>query len=471
MSSTPTSPIAFRVLPIVLALSLGACVNLAPDYAQPVAPVSPVWSHAVLVDDGQKSALQDMASSVEWQQFFLDKRLQEVLALALENNRDLRIAALNIQKARAQYQLEDAERYPALTSNVGSTVARKGSPTIAREHNVNVGISSYELDFFGRLQNLSTAALETYQYNIETRRSTQISLVAEVANAWLTLAADNERLALTRATLKNQQRSYALIKGSHAIGVRSGLDLAEAHTSVEAALAAEWAYINLVAQDASRLNLLVGASVSATLLPDTIPDSATMLLSSPAELPSNLLLRRPDVLAAEHTLIAANANIGAARAAFFPSISLTAQGGTISSSLSGLFAAGSGSWLFMPAITLPIFNAGSNKASLAVAEIMRDIDVANYEKTIQAAFKDVDDALTERGTLLGRLAAQQRLTDASTKSYQLSDARYRNGIDSYLNTLVSQRSLYSAQLDLIALRLIEQVNRVTLYRAMGGGWQ
>lgn len=482
--SLPT--VSYRALPIVFALSLTACVNLAPKYVEPTAPIPSTWSKRANPADLQKERVQSQAEQVkdiEWRNFLLDAHLREVVALALENNRNLRVAVLNIQKARAQYQIQDATRYPAFNGGADITVSRipakstgngngngNGSPTISREYSVGLGISSYELDFFGRLQNLSTAALETYQYNVETRRSAQISLIAEVAGAWMTLAANIERLALTRDTLKNQERAYALTKGSHDIGVRSGLDVVEAQASVDAASADEWHYINQVAQDTSRLNLLVGIAVPASLLPDNIPDRATMLISSTVELPSSLLLRRPDILAAEHTLIAANANIGAARAAFFPSITLTAQGGTASSSLSRLFNAGSGNWLFMPSINVPIFNAGSNKASLDVATVTRDITIANYEKTVQIAFKEVDDALTQRSTLAGQLAAQHRLTNANAKSYQLSEARYRSGIDNYLNALISQRSLYNAQLNLIGLRLAEQTSHITLYRVMGGGW-
>lgn len=458
-----------------LAILLGGCVNLAPDYVRPAAPVPGAWSQSAT-----QGTLQEAAAAIDWRSFFMDARLREVIALTLANNRDLRVAVLNIEKARAQYRIQDASRYPALGVAAGGSVVRtpagqaggnSGSvAAITRNQSVQLGFSSYELDFFGRLKNLSAAALASYQFNVETQRSVQISLVAEVAGAWLTLAADNERLQLAANTLKSQQISYELSQRSHAIGSTSGLDLSTAQASVEAAQVDLGTFTSQVQQDVNALNLLAGIAVPAHFLPDSIPDASTPLLAAPAELSSALLLKRPDVLAAEQALIAANADIGAARAAFFPSITLTAQGGTASSSLSGLFKAGSGAWSFLPSINVPIFNAGSNRASLDAAKITKDIDIANYEKTIQIAFREVADALAERATLDQRLGAQQRLADASAKSYRLSEARYRSGIDSYLNSLVAERSWYGARQNLISLRLVEQNNRINLYKAMGGGW-
>ncbi|SFA97059.1 outer membrane protein, multidrug efflux system [Collimonas sp. OK607] len=456
-----------------LAILLGGCVNLAPDYAQPIAPVPATWQGT----NGTEGTMAETADAIDWRSFFMDARLREVIALTLANNRDLRVAVLNIEKARAQYRIQDASRYPALGVVAGGSVTRTpadqtggNAAVIARNQSVQLGFSSYELDFFGRLKNLSAAALASYQFNVETQRSVQISLVAEVAGAWLTLAADNERLQLAASTLKSQQISYELSQRSHAIGSTSGLDLSTAQASVELAQVDLGTFTSQVQQDINALNLLAGIAVPAHLLPDRIPDASTLLLAAPAELSSALLLKRPDVLAAEQTLIAANADVGAARAAFFPSITLTAQGGTASSSLSGLFTAGSGAWSFPPSINVPIFNAGSNRASLDAAKITKDIDIANYEKTIQVAFREVADALAQRATLDQRLGAQQRLVDASAKSYRLSEARYRSGIDSYLNSLVAERSWYGAQQNLISLRLVEQNNRINLYKAMGGGW-
>lgn len=465
---------------LALAMLLGGCANLAPDYQQPVAPVAATWTQTV---DGknlvapQGSAATASADNIGWREFFIDDRLREVIAQALVNNRDLRVAALNIEKARAQYRITDAARYPALSatgsgtaSRTPGTVSTSGASATTRQYSASLGVSAYELDFFGRLNNLSDAALETYQYQVETRRSTHISLVAEVATAWLTLASDRELLKLAQDTYTSQSRTYELGKRIHDIGTASGVDLATQEATVEAARADVGRYTSQVAQDINALNLLVGATLETRLLPERLPDTAATLLGTPADLPSTVLLRRPDVLAAEHTLIGAHADIGAARAAFFPSITLTASGGSASRSLGGLFSAGSGAWSFAPSINLPIFNAGSNRASLDAAKVTRDIDVATYEKTIQTAFEEVANALAERSTLDQRLDAQTRVTAANQKSYTLSDARYRNGIDSYLSTLVTQRSLYSAQQTLISLRLTEQSNRITLYKVLGGGW-
>ncbi|WP_211444220.1 efflux transporter outer membrane subunit [Collimonas humicola] len=455
-----------------LAILLGGCVNLAPDYARPAAPVPSAWSH-----HASQGTTQDAADALDWRSFIMDARLREVIALALANNRDLRVAVLSIEKARARYRIQDASRYPSLGVAAGSNIARTpadrasgSAATISRNQNVQLGFSSYELDFFGRLKNLSTAAQASYQFNVEMQRSVQISLVAEVAGAWLTLAADNERLLLARDTLKSQQISYDLSQRSHAIGSTSGLDLSTAQASVEAAQVDLGEFTSRVQQDLNALNLLAGTAVPAHLLPDSVPQASAELLATPAELSSDLLLQRPDVLAAEQSLIAANADIGAARAAFFPSITLTAGGGAASSSLAGLFKPGSGAWSFLPSINIPIFNAGRNRASLDAAKVSKEIEIANYEKAIQVAFREVADALAERATLSQRLGAQQRLADASARSYRLSEARYRSGIDSYLNSLVAERSWYGARQSLISLRLLEQNNRINLYKVMGGGW-
>ena len=470
------------VMALALATALAGCANLAPDYQQVAAPVPSDWSQQVdgrqiVAASGERAASTNAADAIGWRQFFLDARLQKVIEQALQNNRDLRVAALNIEKVRAQYRITDADRFPAVdlsgTSSASRTPASlttSGRATVTRQQSVTVGISSYELDFFGRLKNLSDAALETYRYQVETRRSTHISLVAEVATAWLTLGSDLELKKLAENTLQSQSRTYALSQRSHDIGTTSGVDLASQEATVESARADVARYTAQVAQDLNALRLLVGGDIDQQSLPQGLPDAASVLLPTPAGLPSEVLLRRPDVLAAEHTLKAANADIGAARAAFFPSISLTANGGTASPTLGGLFDAGSAAWSFVPSIKLPIFNAGSLQASLDSARITRDIDVANYEKAIQTAFREVADALSLRATLDQRLTAQSRVTAANEKSYRLSEARYRNGVDSYLTTLVSQRSLYSAQQTLIALRLTEQSNRITLYKVLGGGW-
>ncbi|PMY42234.1 MULTISPECIES: efflux transporter outer membrane subunit [Pseudomonas] len=451
---------------------LGGCINLAPEYQRPEAPVAEQWL------PGSQSGKGEAAADIHWQQFFTDSRLARLQTLALANNRDLRLASLNIEKAQAQYRIQRAALFPAIDAGVSGTHARtpassssSGVATTSHDYSAQLGLSSYELDVFGRLRNLKDEALEAYLSLAETRRSTQISLVAEVATAWLTLAADNELLRLAQETLRSQQATYELTQRSHALGGSSGLALAQAQTTVESARGDVAVYASQILQDRNALRLLVGSEIPDELLPGASLQSAALLVRVPDELPSSLLQRRPDVLAAEHTLKSANIDIGAARAAFFPSISLTANAGSASSALSGLFKAGSGAWTFAPSISLPLFDAGSNRATLDAAKVEREIQVQTYQQTVQSAFKEVADALAERSTLDERLDAQQALTDASRKSFELADALYRGGSQSYLEALDAQRSLYSAQQDLISLRLAEQSNRVTLYKVLGGGWQ
>ncbi|ATE77888.1 MULTISPECIES: efflux transporter outer membrane subunit [Pseudomonas] len=454
--------------PLLAALVLlSGCVNLAPQYQRPEAPVAEQWLPTTRVPSG------DAAADIHWQQFFTDSRLARLQTLALTNNRDLRLASLNIEKAQAQYRIQRAAAFPTIDAGVSGTHSRtssSGTASTSHEYSAQLGLSSYELDVFGRVQNLQDEALEDYLALTETRRSTQISLVAEVATAWLTLAADNERLQLAQETLRSQQATYELTQRSHALGGSSGLALAQAQTTVESARGDVAVYASQILQDRNALRLLVGSDVPDELLPGASLQSVALLVQVPDELPSSLLQRRPDVLAAEHTLKSANIDIGAARAAFFPSISLTANAGSASSALSGLFKSGSGAWTFAPSVSLPIFDAGSNRATLDAAKVEREIQVQTYQQTLQTAFKEVADALAVRSTLDQRLTAQQALTDASRKSFELADALYRGGSQSYLEALDAQRSLYSAQQDLITLRLAEQSNRVTLYKVMGGGW-
>ncbi|NIF27601.1 efflux transporter outer membrane subunit [Pantoea sp. Tr-811] len=458
-----------RLTPLILALALGGCVNLAPDYQRPAAPVAEQWPGS-----SASAASSTTQVDIAWQTLFVDSRLRDTVAQALANNRDLRVAALNVEYQRAQYRIQRAALFPALSASADGTRQRalsNGSTTVSSQYSVGLGISSYEVDLFGRLGNLKDAALEQYLSLEQTRRSTQLSLVAEVASAWMTLAADQQLLKLANDTYASQQKTYALVQQSHGLGGESGVSLAQARSTVESARADAANYQGQVEQDRNALELLVGQRLDDSLLPGQNPLDSTLLVSVPAGLPSTLLQRRPDVLAAEHTLKAANADIGAARAAFFPSVTLTASGGSASSALSGLFKGGSGAWSFAPSVNLPIFNAGSNRASLDAAKVTRDIDVASYEKALQTAFSEVADALSVRAHINERLDAQRNLTEATRTSYTLSLALYKQGSDSFLDVLDAQRSLYSAQQSLISLQLAEQVNRVTLYKALGGGWQ
>ncbi|XAH23398.1 efflux transporter outer membrane subunit [Xylophilus sp. GW821-FHT01B05] len=461
-------------LSLIACAVLAGCGSLAPDYQRPAAPIPGTWAPARVAPDTATPA-----PALDWRSFFLDERLRQVVGLALEHNRDLRVAALNIERTRAQYGIQRANLFPAVNATVAGSrtgaaadTAASGRASTLNQFNAGVGFASYEIDFFGRLRNLDDAALETFFATAETRRSVQISLVADVANAWLTLAADQRRLQLAQDTLKSQQASYDLTRQAHALGSESGLTLAQSRTTVDTARSDVASYSRLVAQDRNALALLVGASVPDTLLPRAADPAApaAALVAVPEGLPSELLQNRPDVLAAEHTLQGASANIGAARAAFFPRISLTASAGSASRELDRLFANGNGSWTFAPQIVLPIFSGGALRASLDVARITRDINVAQYEKTLQTAFREVSDALDARATLGEQLDAQRSLRDATETALRLSQARFRTGMDSYLDVLVSERAFYTAGQNLITLQLAEQANRITLYKTMGGGW-
>ena len=494
------------VLATALGVALAGCTNLAPDYARPGLAVPATLPGSEGPAAG--NALPD-AGPMDWQDFLQEPRLRELVALALQNNRDLRVAVLAIEKARAQYGVEQSNLFPAVGATGAGTRTRTAqdltasgrSPT-SSQYSAQLGFSSYEIDLFGRVKNLNEAALQEFLRTTESRRSVQLSLVAEVANAWLTLDADGRRLQLAQDTLRSRQKSYELTQRSHALGAASGLTLAQTQTTVDAARADVAAFTSQVARDRNALALLAGTPVPAALLPEgaataappqaeaaqvaTAPASAptaapepsapalaapaSALLAVPADLPSTVLLNRPDVRAAEHTLRGTYASIGAARAAFFPSITLTASAGTASNALSGLFDGGNGTWSFAPQIRLPIFDAGRNRANLQIAETARDTAVAQYDKAVQTAFREVADALADRATLAERMQAQQSLQAATLKALQLSEARYRLGADSYLPVLDAQRALYAAQQTLIGLALAEQTNRITLYKVLGGAW-
>ena len=482
-------------------LALAGCTSLAPDYARPMLPVPATLNGTNGPNGSEGTALAPETGPMGWQDFLQEPRLRELVALALQNNRDLRVAVLAIEKARAQYGVEQSSRFPAVGATAAGNRTRTAddlntsgrSPT-SSQYSAQLGFSSYEIDFFGRVKNLNEAALQEFLRTTENRRSVQLSLVAEVANAWLTLDADGRRLQLAQDTLRSRQKSYELTERSHALGAASGLTLAQAQTTVDTARADVAAFTSQVARDRNALALLAGAPVPAALLPDganpgataspaqaasasasvapapSLATPAATLLAVPGDLPSSVLLNRPDVRAAEYTLRGAYASIGAARAAFFPSITLTASAGTASNALSGLFDGGNGTWSFAPQIRLPIFDAGRNRANLQIAETARDTALAQYDKAVQTAFREVADALAERATLAERLQAQQSLQAATLKALQLSQARYRLGADSYLPVLDAQRALYSAQQTLIGLALAEQANRITLYKVLGGRW-
>lgn len=451
---------------------------MAPKYERPTAPVPAVFPN---ISSGSKPAVvkvqtQKPLADIPWQEFFADGQLHKLIQLALKNNRDLKVAALNIERFRALYQIRRADLLPKVDATGTATIQRipedlstTGKARTSDQYNVGLGISSYELDLFGRVASLKDQALEQYLSTEQAHRSVQISLVAQVATSWLTLAADRERLQLAKETLINQQDSFKLTKSRYESGISSALDLNQAQTSVDAARVDIARYTTLVAQDENALALVVGSQVPAELLPQQLTSNITAMNDIDPGLKSDILLNRPDILQAEGDLKGANANIGAARAAFFPRITLVSSIGFGSDELTGLFKGENLAWSFAPKITLPIFDAGVNKANLTVAEMDRDIAVARYEKTIQAAFREVADSLDQRSMIDEQLSAQQSLTSVTAESHKLSQARYEKGVDSYLQVLDAQRSLYAAQQSLIGVRLTRLANQVTLYRVLGGG--
>jgi multidrug efflux system outer membrane protein len=416
------------------------------------------------------------AGDIGWRNFLPDPRLQRLVELALQNNRDLRVAVLNIEKVQAQYRIQRAALFPQVSvgasaagTGTSASTSSGGSSTANRNYSIDLS-ASWEIDFFGRLHNLSDAALEQYLASAHARQAAEILLVSQVADQYLTVLAYDEALAVTQNTLETAQASYKIVKLQFDTGTASELDLSLSQTTVEQAVANHAAQVRLRAQAENALVLLVGQPLPQNLPPAVRLEAQPILADIPAGLPSDLLTRRPDILQAEAALRSENANIGAARAAFFPRIALTGALGTASSTLAGLFAAGSGTWAFVPSLLAPIFNAGANQANLDVAVLQKDIGVAQYEKAIQTAFREVSDGLAARGTYDDQLAALQRYTDAQQRRLDLANMLYVNGIDSYLNVLTAQTDLYNAQQSLITARLNRLTSLVDLYRALGGGW-
>jgi outer membrane protein, multidrug efflux system len=462
-----------KIIPLI-AMSVFLCGCPKPtQYVRPALPVPSTWPESSVA--GAEVPGAPVAADLKWREFFTDQRLQSVIELALANNRDLRVAALNIEKAQAFYRIQRAQQYPTITASAGGEAYRlpknlsgsDGAETIAT-YTVGLGIASWELDLFGRIRSLKSSALEQYLATEQARSAAQISLVASVAQIYLALVADREDLKLAQETLDAQQASYDLILKTREAGIASDLEVRQAQSQVEAARVDIARYTGQLALDESALNLLVGAPVSAGLLADDLGKVDSMK-DVAAGLPSDVLLRRPDILAAEHQLKSASANINAARAAYFPRISLTAAAGIISSDLTNLFKPAAGTWTFAPQATLPIFDAGARQANYRLSEVERDIAIAAYEKAIQAAFREVSDALSLKTNLVAQQSAMQSLVNALDESYRLSEARYQGGIDSYLGVLVNQRALYSAQQRLVSVRFARLSNLVTLYKVLGGG--
>ncbi|WP_327754154.1 efflux transporter outer membrane subunit [Sphingobium sp. SJ10-10] len=454
-----------------LALTLAAC-DMAPKYVRPTLPVPEASPQgpSYTVTEGQAIAPADTA----WKDFFVDPRLARVIETSLANNRDLRVALANVEQARAQYRVQRADIFPTLGANGSATYqdqpfAQQGVSGRTDIYSASVGVSAWEIDLFGRIRNLAKAGQEQYFASVENRNAAQTALIAEVANAWLSMAADQERLKIARDLQKAFGQTLDLTKARFAKGIASELEVRQAQTSYDQARSDIAQTTTLVAQDQNALNLLAGATVPAEDLPTAMPDGDVTLANLPADLPSTALLRRPDIMAAEHQLLAANANIGAARAAFFPKISLTAAFGTMSLGLSNLFKSGSDYWSVAPSASLPIFDFGRNQGNLRYARASYDAMVATYEKSVQTGFREVADALARRGTMTAQMEAQTSLRDSARVGYRLSEARFRAGVDGFLTTLDSQRTLYNAEQSLLATRLTRATNMVELYRAMGGG--
>jgi multidrug efflux system outer membrane protein len=494
-----------RFLVLLLAALLSAC-TLAPHYQRPNLPVSNQWpadtkgpgqTQSPNQADGSSPGIASAAISADrigWRDFFADPRLQRLIEVALENNRSLRIAVLNVAASQAEYRVQRGNLFPAISatgtgdveklpsngaaplgaiggSNSTSSPAAGASGRTFHYYSAGIGFTNYELDLFGRQRSLTTQAFEQYLAQGETRRSTQISLVAEVATDYFAVLADQSLVKLTEETLRNETESYELTKAMYDLDTTTLLSLKQAESAVDAARANLEQYQRQLAQDTHALMLVVGQEVPDDLPPERDLDTEELLEEVPAGLPSDLIIQRPDIMSAEHSLRAANANIGAARAAFFPSIQLTGSGGTASSKLGNLFSKDSGTWSFMPTITLPIFAGGRNRANLDLAHLEKNIAVAQYELTIQTAFREVSDALSARGTYVKQYEAQQALVAADAEAYRLSEMRFRSGVDNYLATLDAERSLYTAQQQLVTTRQAELANRVTLYKALGGGWE
>ena len=464
---------------LVAVAALMAGCSLQPVYERPAAPVAAGYP----TGDAYKSpagasgnAAVPPAVDIGWRDFLTDPRLQRLVEIALANNLDLRVAALNVAQTQAQYRIQRSAMFPQVggfadSSSTRTPASLSSTGHAAVTHDYSVGVSaSWELDFFGRLQSLNDQALQQYFATAQARKAVQILLVSQVADQYLTLLADDELLAVTQRTLETAQASYKLALLQFQTGTGTELSVRQAETVVEQANANHAAQLRGRAQAENALVLLIGQPLPSDL-PATAPlNSQTLLADIPAGLPSDLLTRRPDIMQAEATLRGANANIGAARAAFFPTISLTGNLGTASSALAGLFKAGSLAWSFLPSITMPIFEAGKLQASLDVATVQKDINVAQYQKAIQTAFREVADGLAARGTWDDEVASLERFTAAQQSTLDLSELRFKNGVDNYLTVLTAQTGLYSAQLALVQARVARLTNLVDLYQFLGGGW-
>lgn len=473
---------------------LGGC-SLAPKYERPEAPVRKEYpsygynaatpapgagavSASVPAPASGDAVAGAAAADLGWARFFGEPRLRALIALALENNRDLRVAALNIERVRALYRIQRTALIPSL--DLAGDAARRRTPgdlngtgasRLSDSYSLGLEVPSYEVDFFGRIASLRDQVLQQYLASEEARLSARIGVVSAVARQYFSLLAAEEQLDVARQTLATAESTLALTRQTYEAGIGSELDVRSAEAQRETYRAAVAALEQQRARAENALVLLIGCPLPENLPKPGSIENQQLVEELPAGLPSDLLVRRPDLCQAEHALQAANANIGVARAAFFPTVKLTAAGGTASAELSGLFGQGSGTWSFAPSITLPLFASGKNRAQLDVAQVQKRIEVANYEKAIQAAFREVSDALAVRASVGVQVAAQQARVTAAQRRYELTEQRFRAGVASYLNVLLAQQELHSARQALLDARLARLLNLTSLYAALGGGWQ
>ncbi|MRW82718.1 efflux transporter outer membrane subunit [Pseudoduganella sp. FT26W] len=454
-----------------LLVALASGCSLQPVYQQPDSAVPALYPAAP-----GAPAEKPTAAATDWRQVLTDARLQRLVELGLHNNRDLRVAMLNVERVQAQYRIARSALAPQIGAQADMDAAHTpdgiGGKPASTGRSYSAGLTAaWELDLFGRLRSQSDSAFQQYLASGHARQAAEILLISQIADQYLTTLADDAQLKLTLDTRTAAEASYQLVKLQYDTGTVSELDLRLARTTVDQADANYQAQLRLRAQAENALVLLVGQALPADLPPPGRLDDNLVMADMPAGLPSDLLLRRPDILQAEAQLRAEHADIGAARAAFFPNLSLTATAGSQSASLGGLFAAGTGAWTLLPALTMPIFNAGANQANLDVAMVSRDIGVAQYQKAVQTAFREVADGLAARGTYTAQLAAQQRETADQQRRLELENMLYKNGVDSYQNVLSAQTALYTAQQSLLTARLNQLTSLVDLYRALGGGWR
>ena len=462
---------SFKIIfvPLLSGLFLTAC-HFIPQDVTPALPVNNQWQTEERQDNNNESYLA-------WKDFFTSPILQNMITIGLKNNRDLKTASLKIEEARASYRIQKSNILPSVDGktsvarqNIPDNASLTGNSQTVSQYNVGLGITAFELDFFGKIRSQNKVILEQYFATQEARNIVQISLISDISNRYLTYLANKKQLELTQNVLSTQQQALDIIEKNFEMGIGSELDVAQAKILIETARANEAVYRRLLAQDKNALALLLGQNITDDMLGSESLEELRLREDMPVGLPSEVLLKRPDVKQAEYLLKSANANIGVARAAFFPTISLTGDFGLASKSLSDLFSSGSAvAWNFIPQITLPIFNNDRNAAGLDVAKIRKNIAIANYEKTIQTAFREVSDELAGRATYTYQLKAQEALIDAAQKSYSLTKTRYDYGVDNYLDVLNTQLALYNAQQNKIIIQQQRLSNLVTLYKVLGGG--